>query len=104
MNQASILGPRERLRRALVEALMDAAGPDAEASMRWCEAVAGSIAKRLGPDLELDREEYRLMTANLTAVHKRCTDLIEENRELKKKLFAQNSNVLEPLSDGHAGD
>lgn len=97
MNEASILGPRERLRRALVEALLDAAGPDAEASKGWCESVAGSITKRLAPDLGHHQPV-------LLAVEKRCTALFEENRDLRKKLLAQNSNVLEPLSDGLAGD
>lgn len=104
MNEASILGPRERLRRALVEALLDAAGPDAEASKGWCESVAGSITKRLASDLELDREEYRLMVANLTETQKRCTALFEENRDLRKKLLAQNSSGLEPLGGGPPGD
>lgn len=66
MNQASILGPRERLRRLLVEALMDAAGPDAEASKRWCEAM------------ELDREEYRLMTANRATEEKSLRPTVKE--------------------------
>lgn len=104
MNEASILGPRERLRRVLMEALVNVGGLNPEASKGWCESVVDGIVQRLAPDLERDREEYRLMAANLTETHARCTALFEENRALQKKLLALNANGLEPLSGGQPGD